>query len=74
MPTTIARMGKKKSPSAADRHKPGFMVRIPERLGVQLDILCEQHVTTRTTEVVAAVREYLESKGLWPPKQDQVSH
>jgi hypothetical protein len=52
----------------ADYHKPSFMVRLPAALAPGLDKMVEQHLSDRTTEVIAAVREYLERHQLWPPK------
>lgn len=64
---SMARPRKKKA-TEVDRHKPAKMVRIPEVLAKQLEELRKRHVTNITTEVVAAIRMYLEKHELWPPK------
>lgn len=67
---TIESMPKRRDDSKApDRHKANFMVRLPIALAAPLDVLVEQHLSDRTTEVIAAVREYLERRELWPPSK-----
>lgn len=63
------RMSKKQPPSD-DRHKPSRMIRLKERLAVQLEIVAERNATSLTEEVNRAVREMLQREGLWPPKQE----
>lgn len=43
------------------------MVRIPEALARQLDLLAARNVTGISAEASRAVRELLEKEGLWPP-------
>lgn len=53
-----------------DRHKAGFLVRIPAAYGPVLDSLVDDNPGSDRTEWVrTAVRQYLESKGLWPPRE-----
>jgi hypothetical protein len=64
--SSIVFMGNKKA--ASDRHKPGRMVRVPEVLARQLDLLAEKNVTNPTQETIRAIREMLAREGLWPIK------
>jgi hypothetical protein len=43
------------------------IIRVPLPLVEQLDRLAERHVSNATIEAIAAIREYLERKDLWPP-------
>jgi hypothetical protein len=58
-------MASKKKPAdrSADRHKPGRMVRIPERLCVLLDKWADAEFNTISDHVRAAVIAYLQAKG-----------
>jgi len=59
-------MGKKKQNS--DRHlHPQIGLRLPARICQALDSYVESIDSRRTTEIIIAIREYLESKGYWPP-------
>ncbi len=59
---------KKKS----DRHKnPQLQLRLHQILRRQLDVLAKRNLTTRTAEVVAAIRKHLADNGLWPPPEQQ---
>lgn len=44
-----------------------FQIRLPDPLRTQLEALVERRATDLTTEVVEAIRDRLESFGLWPP-------
>ncbi len=57
---------KKEKPTTVDRHRLAYQVRVPLAFVKQLDVLAERRVSDRQTEVVNAVRAYLESHGLWP--------
>jgi hypothetical protein len=57
-------MATKKRPG---KYKPHRSIRVPLPLVEQLDRLAERHVSNATIEAIAAIREYLERKDLWPP-------
>lgn len=63
-------MPNKPTKKTEDRHKPSRMVRIPERMAVQLEKLAESRENTISDEVRTAVREFLERAGMWPPKPE----
>jgi hypothetical protein len=73
----LSRMGRSKQPPAGgndknDRHKPGKLVRIHQKLVDLLDELAEEELNTVTEQVKIAVREYLQRRGKLPkPKLDQ---
>lgn len=62
-PTMTDMASKKKPVRSADRHKPGRMIRIPEKLCVLLDKWAEADFNTVTDHVRAAVIAYLQAKG-----------
>ena len=66
---TVPMSKKKASPESTDRHKPSRMVRLKERLAVQLELVAAENATSLTEEVNRAVRELLQRAGLWPPKE-----
>ncbi len=68
MPESVLMEKRNKKPVATDRHKPSRMIRLPALLYAQLEKLAERNVTNPTQETIRAVREYLESQQLWPPK------
>jgi hypothetical protein len=63
---TLVVMGKKK-PSTGDRHKPRRLVGIPERICLVLEAMGESRETSLTEMVKAALIDYLERQGQWPP-------
>lgn len=64
---TIGSMTRRKQSKMPDRHKPSRMIRIPERMAEQAELLAERNATSITEVAKTALREYLEKLGLWPP-------
>lgn len=61
-------MPNKKKPT--DRHKPGKLVRLPERLVNLLRELADEDFNSTTEQAKIAVREYLQKRGKLPrPEQ-----
>lgn len=60
-------MTRKKLP-AKDRHKSGFMVRLPESFRELLDELVKESHRTMTVEVQLALSDYAKAKGKKPPE------
>lgn len=48
-----------------------IQIRLHPLLRQQLELQVEQNASTITVEMTAALREYLERKGLWPPPKQQ---
>lgn len=67
--TTVGMRDKKKQ-ADGDRHKPGKLVRIPERLVSLLRELADEDFNSVTEQAKIAVREYLQRKGKLPPRQE----
>ena len=49
--------------STGDRHKPSKMYRVPMHLALAIERLAEKEWTTGTTQVMLAVKFYLQHKG-----------
>jgi hypothetical protein len=67
----LSHMGRKKKPPAGasgktDRHKPGKLIRLPEKLVALLQELADEEFNTATEQAKIAVREYLQRRGKLP--------
>ncbi len=60
-------MGRKKL-SAKDRHKSGFMLRLPESYRTLLDAITAETHRSLTVEVQLALIDYAKKNGKPPPK------
>ena len=60
-------MAKDPKKKAADQHKSGFMVRLPEAYRTLLEKLKLKNRRTVTMEVRIAIDKHLEGEGLKPP-------
>lgn len=61
----VSSMGRRRD---GDRHKSRQVnLRLPDVLREQLDVLCDQNLSTITSEIITAVRKHLEQNNLWPP-------
>lgn len=58
---------KKPTSKPADKHKSGFMVRLPEEYRIALTELCEKTDRTFTAEVRRALDAHFKESGLKPP-------
>jgi hypothetical protein len=58
----------KKKPADVDRHRSGFMLRLPEVYRVQLRKLRAQTRRPMTTDIQIALEKYLAEFQLWPPE------
>jgi hypothetical protein len=65
-------MAKKKEPEM-DRHRSGFMLRLPEIYRTQLRKLRAKTRRPMTTDIQIALEEYLEKNELWPPEEEQTA-
>lgn len=64
-------MAKKKQSNKADRHKSGYMLRLPEHFREMLQDLTQDTRRTMTEEVKIALERYLKGEGKWkdPPSK-----
>lgn len=67
---TMTSMAKDKKRSDGVEKKKPTQLRLHPLLRRQLEKLAERNASTMTTEIVTAIRKYLEANGLWPPPQD----
>jgi hypothetical protein len=64
----MLRMKKKEQPQE-DRHRSGFMLRLPEIYRTQLKKLREKTRRPMTTDIQIALEKYLADNDLWPPPE-----